>query len=150
MILPWYLDSIYIFCIIYRPWRWHFKNYLYFAHSRIKKWRKIDQFGGKSKKKFYSAEFIFSKSLKQRLNFIIYTLSCKCDFLGFHLTWFVKSTKQSWPGIWRRSYPGKRSPGGLEAWRRRLFFFRRHRCRGGRGLPACEPIDSSFLIVSVC
>ena len=65
MILPCYINSIYIFCIFYRLWSWHFLNHFLFASSRIQNWWKMDQFGGKSKNKLNSAEFtefVFFKS----------------------------------------------------------------------------------------
>ena len=52
MILPCYIHSIYIFCIIYRLWRWHFFfNYFLFARSKIQNWRKNGPIWRKIQKK---------------------------------------------------------------------------------------------------
>ena len=40
MILPCYLHSIYIVCIKYRLWRWHFGSQFEQARPRIQIWRK--------------------------------------------------------------------------------------------------------------
>ena len=52
MILPYFLLSIYIFWIVYRLSRWHFKviSYLHFQGSKFG--GKIYKFSGKSKKKW--------------------------------------------------------------------------------------------------
>ena len=51
MILPCYIHSIYIFCIIYMLWWWHFLNYTYLHVHWSIIGGKMNQFGGKSKQK---------------------------------------------------------------------------------------------------
>ena len=51
MILPYYIHCIYIPCIIYRLWRWHFKSYFLFALTRIQNWQKIEPIWRKIQKK---------------------------------------------------------------------------------------------------
>ena len=65
MILPCYIHGIYIFGIIYRPWKWHFWSYILFARSRIQNWRKNGLIWRKIQKKKNFMEvmvFVFSKS----------------------------------------------------------------------------------------
>ena len=40
IILPCYLHSSYIFCIMYKLWRWHFGSYFLLAYPRTQNWRK--------------------------------------------------------------------------------------------------------------
>ena len=66
MILPCYIHGIYIFGIIYRPWKWHFWSYILFARSRIQNWRKNGLIWRKIQKKKLNfmdfMVFVFSKS----------------------------------------------------------------------------------------
>ena len=50
-ILPCYLHSIYICCIIYSLWRWYIWSYFLFAHSRIWIWEKFKYLAQNIKKK---------------------------------------------------------------------------------------------------
>ena len=84
MILPCYLQSIYIICIIYRLSIWFFKvdSNLHVQGSKFG--GKFDKFGGKPFKKLSSAEFtevVFSMSACQQLSLL--SIKSSCPYHGY-------------------------------------------------------------------
>ena len=76
MVLTCYPNRIYIFCMIYRLWRWHSWSFFYFSRSRIQLWQKKLQIWQKKRRKKSNSkefmEFFFSMSDSVRLRIYIF------------------------------------------------------------------------------